>query len=77
MALHEELAAYPGVDANPRPHDPAESLFVPLRLKTPQGELTFFSTIARFGTALDVTVAELAIESFLPADERTAVVLRA
>jgi hypothetical protein len=35
-------------------------------------ELSFFSTIARFGTALDVTVAELAIESFFPADAATA-----
>jgi hypothetical protein len=39
-------------------------------------ELTFFSTIATFGTALDVTVAELQIESFFPADEQTAAVLR-
>jgi hypothetical protein len=77
VALHEELATYPGVDANPRPHDPAESLFIPLRLTTPAGELAFFSTIARFGTALDVTVAELAIESFFPADDKTAAALRA
>jgi transcriptional regulator with XRE-family HTH domain len=73
VALREELAGYPGVDARPRPHDPAESLFIPLRLRGPNGaELSFFSTIARFGTALDVTVAELAIESFFPADEATA-----
>jgi hypothetical protein len=77
VALHEELATYPGVDANPRPHDPAESLFIPLRLTTPAGELAFFSTIARFGTALDVTIAELAIESFFPADDKTAAALRA
>jgi transcriptional regulator with XRE-family HTH domain len=70
-ALHEELRGYPGVDASPRPHDPAASLFIPLRLD----ELSFFSTIARFGTALDVTVAELAIESFFPADEKTAAAL--
>ena len=38
--------------------------------------LTFFSTLATFGTALDVTIAELAIESFFPADEQTAAVLR-
>ena len=77
VALHEELATYPGVDASPRPHDRAQSLFIPLRLTTPAGELTFFSTIARFGTALDVTVAELAIESFFPADDKTAAALRA
>src|SRR3954452_2390329 len=77
VALHGELSGYPGVDPSPRPHDPADSLFIPLRLKTPDGpELAFFSTIARFGTALDVTVAELAIESFFPADEQTAAVIR-
>jgi hypothetical protein len=77
VALHEELRGYPGVDASPRAPDPAESLFIPLRLHAPDGgELAFFSTIARFGTALDVTVAELAIESFFPADEQTATALR-
>jgi transcriptional regulator with XRE-family HTH domain len=73
LALHGELSGYPGVDPRPRPHDPADSLFIPLRLRTANGpELAFFSTIARFGTALDVTVAELAVESFFPADEATA-----
>jgi transcriptional regulator with XRE-family HTH domain len=72
VALHEELRGYPGVDPSPPPPDPARSLFIPLQL----GELRFFSTIARFGTALDVTVAELAIESFFPADARTAAALR-
>jgi transcriptional regulator with XRE-family HTH domain len=73
VALHEELRGYPGVDPDPPPHDPADSLFIPLRLRMPGGaELSFFSTIARFGTALDVTVAELAIESFFPADAATA-----
>ena len=71
VALHAELRGYPGVEASPPLHDPANSLFIPLRL----GELSFFSTIARFGTALDVTVAELAIESFFPADEKTAAAL--
>jgi hypothetical protein len=36
-----------------------------------------FSTIATFGTATDITIAELAIESFFPADAETAAVLRA
>jgi hypothetical protein len=45
---------------------------LPLCLSTSLGELAFFSTIATFGTPLDVTVAELAIESFFPADEATA-----
>ena len=40
------------------------------------GELSFFSTIATFGTALDITLAELAIEAFFPADAETAAYLR-
>jgi transcriptional regulator with XRE-family HTH domain len=78
VALHGELSAYPGVDSSPRTPEPADSLFMPLRLRTPDGKSihTFFSTIARFGTALDVTVAELSIESFFPADKETAEALR-
>src|SRR3954470_15198635 len=50
VALHEELRGYPGIDPRPPAHDPADSLFIPLRLRTPAGgELSFFSTIARFG----------------------------
>jgi transcriptional regulator with XRE-family HTH domain len=56
--------------------DPSKRLFVPLVLRSGDGELRFFSTVATFGTALDVTVAELAIESFFPADEPTAEALR-
>ena len=36
------------------------------------GELSFFSTITTFGTAVDITVSELSIEAFFPADEQTA-----
>jgi hypothetical protein len=71
-ALHEELASYPGVVGEAtRPHDAASMLFVPLVLRAGGGELRFFSTLATFGTALDVTIAELAIESFFPADAET------
>jgi hypothetical protein len=49
---------------------------VPLRQQTPHGELSFISTVATFGTAVDITVAELAIESFVPADAATAEVVR-
>ena len=40
-------------------------------------ELRFFSTVATFGTAVDVTLAELSIEAFFPADAVTAEALRA
>ena len=46
---------------------------VGLRLATDDGgELSFFSTVTTFGTAVDITVSELSIEAFFPADARTA-----
>jgi transcriptional regulator with XRE-family HTH domain len=81
FALHEELRSYPGVVDDPTASgDPASMLFVPLVLRPPAGvdgpELTFFSTLATFGTALDITLAELAIESFFPGDAVTEASLR-
>jgi len=76
-ALGEELNAYPGFHHEAVATDPAQLLFVPLVLQGMDGpELTFFSTLATFGTALDVTVAELAIESFFPANKITELALR-
>ncbi len=50
---------------------------VPLRAGRPRrAVLTFLSTVTTFGTALDLTAAELSIEAFLPADEATAAALR-
>ena len=58
--------------------DPAfGDIAVPLRLRQGDDELAFISTKTTFGTAVDVTVAELSIESFFPADEQTARALRA
>ena len=52
-------------------------MVVPLSLRQPDGSVwSFISTTTVFGTPLDVTVAELAIESFFPADEATAKALR-
>ncbi|MPZ81825.1 MAG: helix-turn-helix domain-containing protein [Actinophytocola sp.] len=48
---------------------------VPLRLRTPVGELHLLTTLSHFGTAVDVTVAELRLEAFLPVDEATAALL--
>jgi hypothetical protein len=51
---------------------------VGLRLASADGrELSFFSTVTTFGTAVDITVSELSIEAFFPADERTAQALAA
>jgi transcriptional regulator with XRE-family HTH domain len=77
LSLRDELLRYPGVSAgHPGGSDTAARLFVPMVLRTDDGELTFFSTIATFGTAHDITLAELAIEAFFPGDERTAAALR-
>jgi transcriptional regulator with XRE-family HTH domain len=76
-ALYDELRRYPGVAASSTAADTASLLFVPFVLRVPDGELSFFSTLATFGTALDITVSELAIESFFPADKATESALRA
>ena len=49
---------------------------VPLQLATDAGTLSLFSTTTIFGTPVDVTLSELAIESFFPADAATADMLR-
>lgn len=75
-ALHDELAGYPGV-AVVEPWTGHPGVVLPLRLRTSVGELSFFTTAATFGTAADVTLSELTVESFFPADERTAALVRA
>lgn len=75
-ALHEELAAYPAGEAVTVDPD-FGAIAVPLRLRHQQRELAFISTATTFGTAVDVTVAELSIESFFPADKETDGALRA
>jgi transcriptional regulator with XRE-family HTH domain len=76
--LHEEMLDYPGPDAPAVPADAAVT--VGLRLAPAPGsdapELSLFSTITTFGTAVDVTVSELAVEAFFPADAQTAGYLR-
>ena len=72
--LLAEVETYPGgFDAT---HD-LGAVAVPLRLDGPDGTvLSFLGTVTTFGTALDLTAAELSIEAFLPADEHTARALR-
>ncbi len=73
-ALMSELRAYP--------HDAADTVetyagvVVPLRLITEAGVLSFFSTTMIFGTPVDITLAELAVELFFPADASTMEVFR-
>jgi transcriptional regulator with XRE-family HTH domain len=49
---------------------------VPLRLRCEEGELRLITTLTTFATALDVTLAELHLEAYLPADQATARILR-
>lgn len=49
---------------------------VPLRLRTDEGELRLITTLTSFATAVDVTLAELHLEAFLPADAESAEILR-
>jgi transcriptional regulator with XRE-family HTH domain len=76
-ALYDELCAYPCDQPVPEIEIPGSGEVVTrLRLRDGEEELSFFTTIATFGTPLDVTVAELAIESFFPTDGATADALR-
>ncbi|WP_194835101.1 helix-turn-helix domain-containing protein [Nocardia sp. XZ_19_369] len=79
-ALYDEVRRYPRLPdppdepkvdaAQPSPFE------VPIRIRTPLGELSMFSTMATFGAPADVTLSELAIELFYPLDEFTAAALR-
>jgi transcriptional regulator with XRE-family HTH domain len=73
FSLYSELEAYPGGqgDQGAQPPLPTD-VVVPLRYRTAQAELSFLSITAVIGTPMDVTVEELAIESFYPADPQTA-----
>jgi transcriptional regulator with XRE-family HTH domain len=74
LELHDELRGYPGDTAS---FPAATDVVLPLRYRNGDQELSFFSISAVVGTATDVTVEELAIESFYPADEATADALHA
>jgi len=76
-ALLEELRGYPVRQSRsgPRPSSIAhadERVFVPFELETDAGVLSFIGTTTVFGTPVDVTVSEIALECFFPADTMTA-----
>ncbi len=77
-ALEREVRRYPNVAATPdRPagYSDEPRLLVPLQLRADAGQLSLFTTLTTFGTPRDVTLDELAIELFYPADEATATAL--
>ncbi|MCQ1835399.1 helix-turn-helix domain-containing protein [Neorhizobium galegae] len=78
QALLEELSGYPvpeGASKSALKHDYA-GIVVPMELRTEAGLLSFISTTTVFGTPVDVTLSELAVESFFPANDETARLLR-
>ncbi|WPH15480.1 helix-turn-helix domain-containing protein [Variovorax paradoxus] len=80
QALHDELEAYPAPQVShdtPATDTELSGVVVPFQLATPNGVLSFISTTTIFGTPVDVTLQELAVESFFPADAQTAAALAA
>ncbi|MGL4960455.1 MAG: helix-turn-helix domain-containing protein [Inquilinus sp.] len=80
VELLAELRAYPAppatIAALAPPEEAHPDVVVPFRLATKSGVLSFLSTTTVFGTPVDVTLSELAVESFFPADAATAEALR-
>ena len=78
-ALHDEVYAYgvPSADASAARGPRHDDVIVPLQLRTPVGVLSFISTTLLFGSPTDVTLAELAVELFYPADDATGEAMRA
>ncbi|MFC4112393.1 helix-turn-helix domain-containing protein [Nonomuraea zeae] len=73
-SLYEELRAY-GAEDEPPAAGPAD-IALPIQLGYDGVELSFFSTITTFGAAFDITLDEIAVESFFPADAATTAYLR-
>ena len=80
VKLLDELSAYPAPGGAKAPRatvsEDYAGVVVPLRFVTDAGMLSLFSTTTIFGTPVDITLSELAIESFFPADAATAEILR-
>ena len=74
FSMLDELRGYQAPAEVPAP--PSDAVLVPLQLHSEQGVLSLISTITVFGTPNDVTLAELALETFFPADAFTAEYLR-
>ncbi|MFE9022518.1 helix-turn-helix domain-containing protein [Streptomyces sp. NPDC007808] len=71
--LYEEVAAYPVPPETPgsEPAEPVPYFALPMQVEHEGRVLSFISSISTFNTPMDVTVAELAVETFLPADPAT------
>jgi hypothetical protein len=80
VELLDEFRNYPVLDGAVSTSAPSNQelhrLVVPFQLRTETGILSFFSTTTIFGTPIDITLSELSLESFYPADAATAEALR-
>lgn len=77
IRLMADLSAYPApVRPSGAPAPDYGGIAVPLQLRSPEGVLSFISATTLFGTPVDVTLSEIALETFFPADAATAVALR-
>ena len=76
MALREEMLGYLPPEGHAAHEPGAHDLAVPLQLNLPEGPLDLLSTMTVFGSPVDVTLSELAIEAFFPADQESAALLR-
>ena len=78
-ALLKELSSYQREktkDAERVPPGLHEEIAVPLRIRSHAGNLSLISTITVFGTPTEITLSELSLEAFYPADDTTAEALR-
>jgi len=74
-ALLKELTGYQTGSvrqADQKTQSQHDEVAVPLRLRTPEGTLSFLSTVTVFGTPVEITLSELSLEAFYPADDATA-----
>jgi transcriptional regulator with XRE-family HTH domain len=76
--LMRELQALPAAASGKPKQDQKNyaGVLIPMQLQTPAGVLSFFSTTTVFGTPVDITLSEIALEAFFPADVATAEALR-
>jgi transcriptional regulator with XRE-family HTH domain len=75
IKLYNDLKAYP-IPARSAPLPPDNNVAIPLKLRHNGEVLSFISTTMVFGTPVDVTLSELALETFFPADDLTAARMR-
>ncbi len=76
IKLYGELKEYPIPARGARDRRPMESVAIPFQIRFGEQVLSFISTTMVFGTPVDITLSELALETFFPADEATAAAMR-